>query len=97
LDGSSPQRSALYHNNGDGTFTRVATGPIADFVNRNGGSAWGDYDNDGFLDLFVSSLPFQFRFGGQNALFRNTGNFNQWLKVKCIGGRCVSAIRGPGC
>jgi hypothetical protein len=43
----------LYRNNGDETFTRIVTG---DPVNDNGtgrNSTWGDYDNDGFIDVFV--------------------------------------------
>jgi hypothetical protein len=84
--GVSDQKCFLYHNNGDGTFSRVESGPIADYVGTVGGCAWGDYDNDGFLDLFVSSLgPWR---GLSSALFRNTGNFNSfnsWLKVRCVG------------
>ncbi len=51
-------QNALYHNNRDGTFTDVAPElGIAD-VNRPGtgvsmGSVWGDYDNDGYEDLFL--------------------------------------------
>lgn len=50
--------NALYRNNHDGTFTDVAaTMGVAD-VNRadtgtSTGSVWGDYDNDGFEDLFL--------------------------------------------
>ena len=81
--GVSEQKCFLYHNRGDGTFDRVETGPIADFVAAIAGCAWGDYDNDGFLDLFVSSIhPRQ---GRPSALFHNTGNFNSWLKVRCVG------------
>lgn len=41
----------LYHNNGDGTFTDVHAGlpPVFD-----GAVAWGDYDNDGQLDLLIA-------------------------------------------
>ena len=44
----------LFRNNGDGTFTdvRSATG-ITSSGDRHG-AAWGDYDNDGNLDLFIT-------------------------------------------
>src|ERR1700733_7361950 len=51
-------KNALYHNNHDGTFTDVAPQlGIAD-VNQSGtgvsmGAVWGDYDNDGYEDLFL--------------------------------------------
>ena len=45
--------------------------------------AWGDYDNDGFLDLFVARGGI---FGSENnSLYHNNGNSNNWLKVKCVG------------
>src|SRR5882672_7023962 len=44
----------LYHNNGDGSFTRVTSGAIATDDTNSEGATWGDYDNDGFLDLFVA-------------------------------------------
>src|SRR3984957_1677376 len=49
-----PPRSALYHNNGDGTFTDVTAkaGVGAEGV-FGMGCAVGDYDNDGFPDLLV--------------------------------------------
>jgi FG-GAP-like repeat/ASPIC and UnbV len=56
----------LYRNNHDGTFTDVAAAyGLADlgFVK---GVAWGDYNNDGLPDLYVSRL------GAPNLLFRNT-------------------------
>jgi len=51
-------KNHLYHNNHDGTFTDVAEQMgIAD-VNQSGtgvsmGAVWGDYDNDGYEDLFL--------------------------------------------
>ena len=49
-----PSSLLFYKNNGDGTFARVTDGPItlccSYFVNA---TAWGDYDNDGRLDLVV--------------------------------------------
>ena len=59
---------SLLRNNGDGTFTDVtARGGVARAVNSNR-ATWADYDNDGFLDLFIccESQP--------NRLYHNKGN-----------------------
>ena len=49
-----PMRSALYHNNGDGTFTDVtANAGVADEGGWSTSAAWLDYDHDGYLDLVV--------------------------------------------
>ena len=82
------QNNFLYHNNGDGTFTKI-TNSIA--VNDGGDSgvvAWGDYDNDGFLDLFVGNLA------GTNFLYHNNANTNHWLKFRLIGTRSNRAAMG---
>ena len=51
LDGA-----VLYHNNGDGTFTDVTAKAGVGNAGRWGTSAaFGDYDNDGYLDLFVDN------------------------------------------
>jgi hypothetical protein len=57
----------LYHNNHDGTFTDVTHKAGLDVEMYGMGAAVGDYDNDGFDDLFVTAL-------GQNRLFHNNGN-----------------------
>jgi hypothetical protein len=58
---------ALYHNNQNGTFTDVtAEAGLAKPIYGQG-VAVGDYDNDGFVDIFVTAL-------GQSRLFRNGGN-----------------------
>ncbi len=63
-----PLRAALYHNNGDGTFTDV-TGKAG--VGAEGlfgmGVAVGDYDNDGFPDLLVLGY-------GRCILYHNNGD-----------------------
>ncbi len=51
-------KNALFHNNHDGTFTDVAEQMGVADVNRPGtgvsmGAVWGDYDNDGYEDLFL--------------------------------------------
>ena len=57
----------LFHNNGDGTFTDVAPAVGADVVGRTKGVVWGDYDNDGDPDLYIS------RMGQPNVLLANEG------------------------
>lgn len=63
--------SFLYHNNGDGSFTKETSG----IITTDGGSSiagtWGDYNNDGHLDLFVANNT-----GALNALYKNTGGGN---------------------
>jgi len=56
----------LYRNNGNGTFTDVTTRSGLDVEMYGMGVAVGDYDNDGFPDIFVTCV-------GQNRLFHNTG------------------------
>src|SRR6266446_10473103 len=57
----------LYHNNHDGTFTDVTHKAGLDVEMYGMGAAVGDYDNDGFDDLFVTAL-------GQSRLFHNNRN-----------------------
>jgi hypothetical protein len=55
-------------------------------VSRGRGAAWGDYDNDGFLDLFVTNGEDGTQFvEGPQFLYRNRGNRNGWLKIKLVG------------
>jgi hypothetical protein len=58
----------LYHNNGDGTFTNVAEN--AGVLNERWakGACWGDYDDDGRIDLYVSNM------WGANRLYHNEGD-----------------------
>ena len=70
----------LYRNAGDGTFTKVVRGSVVNDNSAGDGCAWGDFNNDGFVDLFVSNIN-----GQNNLLYRNNGNSNHWLTVQCAG------------
>jgi hypothetical protein len=57
----------LFHNNGDGTFTDVTWKAGVAGVGYSMGVATGDYDNDGFVDLYVTGV-------NRNQLLHNNGN-----------------------
>jgi hypothetical protein len=67
FSGKGPFYSALYRNNGDGTFTDVTkeAGLAVDCYGM--GIAVADYDGDGFQDLYLTAL-------GPNHLFHNNGD-----------------------
>jgi enediyne biosynthesis protein E4 len=77
-----PSANFLYHNNGDGTFTRVLSGIVVNDKGFANGCAWGDYNNDGFLDLFVARGA---NVAQPSLLYRNNGSSNSWLKIKLVG------------
>jgi hypothetical protein len=60
--------NSLYRNNGDGTFTLLTNSVIYQMAGPSSGGAWADYDNDGWLDLFVAN------YRGNSFLFHNDGN-----------------------
>ncbi|MCU7848066.1 MAG: CRTAC1 family protein [Candidatus Thiodiazotropha sp. (ex Lucinoma kastoroae)] len=88
------KENVLFRNDGTGNFTDVAA--LEDVtamqaIGRHYGAAWGDYDNDGFLDLFLSQgngfgTPLSL---GKEILYRNqeldSGNSNHWLKIDLEG------------
>ncbi len=45
----------FYLNNGDGNFTEITSGNLVTDGGFSETAAWGDYDNDGFLDLYVTN------------------------------------------
>lgn len=73
INGAPGTANALYRNNKDGTFTDVTTrAGVAANAGANAksyktGVAVGDYDNDGYLDLYVTAF-------GPNILYRNNGD-----------------------
>jgi hypothetical protein len=72
VNGAPGAANALYHNNRDGTFKDVTpqAGVAGDGAGKGAyktGVAVGDYDNNGYLDLYVTAL-------GPNILYRNNGD-----------------------
>ncbi|MDW8364955.1 MAG: VCBS repeat-containing protein, partial [Abditibacteriales bacterium] len=70
--GTQPLRNALFRNNRDGTFSDVTDqAGVGGFVNGKKaysiGCAVGDYDNDGYLDLYVTNY-------GPDILYHNNGD-----------------------
>ena len=85
----------LYHNNGNGTFTDVAAAQGVALQDNQPTSAhklaaWGDYNNDGFLDLVLKDGIGPTAQTGDAAqgfhyLFKNNGNQNGFIKVNLQG------------
>ena len=82
--GHRRQRSTLklYRNNRNGTFTDVTRAAGLDVELYGMGVAVGDFNNDGFPDLFITCV-------GQSRLFRNTGKgtFVDVTRASGLGGR----------
>src|SRR5262245_31187979 len=72
----------LYHNNRNGTFTDATRAAGLDVELYGMGVAVGDFNNDGFPDVFITAV-------GQNRLFRNTGKgtFVDVTSASGLGGR----------
>ncbi len=67
LPGAKPATSYLYHNNHDGTFTDVTAKSGLQKSGWGQGVCVGDYDNDGWEDLYVT-------YYGKNVLYHNNGD-----------------------
>jgi len=67
FDPDPPLRNALYKNNRDGTFTDVTAKAGVSGGGYGMGAAVGDYDNDGFPDLYLTQY-------GRSILYHNNGD-----------------------
>ena len=83
------QPNALFRNEGDGTFTDLP--PWASGANDTGfgrGAAYGDYDGDGCLDLYLVNIgEFEGRPGVARLFHNNCASGNNWLIVRTVGTR----------
>lgn len=75
----------VYRNLGNGKFQEVSNemGPGIEARHSSRGCAFGDYDNDGDIDVVVNNM------NEIPSLLRNDGgNKNNWIKIKLIGTKC---------
>ena len=74
----------LYRNLGNGRFEDVSAkaGPAIRAENLGRGCAFGDFDNDGDVDVVVNNLD-----GPPSVLRNDGGNRNNWIMIKCVGTR----------
>ena len=68
--------------NGDGTFTKNTTDVTTSDEGWSYGNAFGDYDNDGDMDLIVANC---YNASQNNNLYNNNGNENAWLVLDLEG------------
>jgi len=95
VSGSTSHPDALFRNDGNGVFTQFSAETFAGENSTGTAAAWGDYDNDGDLDLFVSTdrhLVVENGLGS-SALYRNDGT----AFTKIVTGELVTLETGsPG-
>jgi len=80
--GTSQTKNFLYVNDGSGSFTKIDTGVVATDQGWSYGTALGDYDRDGDLDIFTANW---FGANQNNSLYKNEGNGNSWLTMQLLG------------
>ena len=79
VPGAAAARNQMFRNNGDGTFTNVTDLTGSGDTGPGYGLALGDYNDDGFVDMFVSNNT------APSVLYRAIPTAANWLKVKTVG------------
>jgi hypothetical protein len=68
------QGNFFYRHNGDGTFTEVTAEVGLSYRGFSTGAAWGDYDNDGYLDLVITDYWDGYYRPAMITLYHNNGD-----------------------
>ena len=94
-DGVTNLANRLYENLGNGSFVEVpnaggAQGPVGYNKGRGESATVGDYDLNGFVDLYITNGLNLFpeppvSLGGKDLLFGNIGNANSWIELDLLG------------
>lgn len=74
--------NSLFINDGNGVFNKDTNSALANHQGNTFGCAFGDYNNDGWLDVILANTLNE---NQANSLFKNTGSGNNWIKIRCVG------------
>jgi hypothetical protein len=81
------QRPSLFWNQRDGTFAEIGLQTGAGKLDVGRGAAYGDYDNDGDLDVLVSSSGVRANYGKPRLLQNTSESRKNYLRIRTIGVR----------
>ena len=81
------QRPSLFWNQRDGTFAEIGLQTGAGKLDVGRGAAYGDYDNDGDLDVLVSSSGARTNYGKPRLLQNTSESRKNYLRIRTIGVR----------
>ena len=92
ISGAPAGGSYLNRNDGGGVFTRVTGGVIGDVLGNMGwGCAWGDYDNDGMIDMVIAAANGFLGISTPNHLLHNEGG----LVFTRVDTSTIATVKGP--